>query len=126
MKKIGNLLLVLLVVGFLGVIVGYGVVASFDFSSLIDFVLELGPGTLDHLVSFVSPSLQFGLRLYIYSGALVLGLLLGVFSLVRLIKQGRLFKATLSFLSPLLVAVLGIILSHLLELLGCLLRIFLR
>lgn len=107
MKKLGNLLLVLLGLAWVGIVVGYGAVNNFAFEPLLDSLITLGTGTIDHLLSFINP-LTLGLRLYVYAGVLILGLVLGLFIFIRLLKQGRIFKALLGFVSPLIVAGLGI------------------
>jgi hypothetical protein len=111
MKKLGNILLLLLTFAFVGVLVGYGVGNNFDYSTLLDMLVtdtnSFVLGTLNHLLSFINP-LTLGLRLYVYAGLAVLGLLMGLFILIRLLKQGRAFKAFIGFVSPLIVAALGI------------------
>jgi hypothetical protein len=98
MKKLGNLLLVLLGVTWVGIIVGYGVVNNFTFDPLLESLISLFTGTINHLTSLIDP-LTLGLRLYIYGG---------LFILIRLLKQGRIFKALFGFLSPIFLAGLGI------------------
>lgn len=111
MKKLGNILLLLLALAFIGVLVGYGVGNTFDYSTLLAMLItdtnSFVLGTVDHLLSFINP-LTLGLRLYVYGGLTVLGLLMGLFILIRLLKQGRVFKALIGFLSPLIVAAFGI------------------
>jgi hypothetical protein len=107
MKKIGNLLLILLGIAWTGIIIGYGVANSFSFNSLIESFVALGTGTLNHLLALVNP-LSLGIRLYVYAGLTVLALVLGLISLIRLLKQRRLLKALIGFLSPLIIVVFGI------------------
>ena len=107
MKKLGNLLLVLLGVTWVGIIVGYGVVNNFTFDPLLESLISLFTGTINHLTSLIDP-LTLGLRLYVYGGLIIFALALGLFIFIRLLKQGRIFKALFGFLSPVILAGLGI------------------
>jgi len=107
MKKLGNLLLVLLGVTWVGIIVGNGVVTNFTFDPLLESLISLFTGTINHLTSLINP-LTLGLRLYIYGGLTFFALVLGLFILIRLLKQGRIFKALFGFLSPIILVGLGI------------------
>lgn len=111
MKKLGNILLLVLLIAFVGILVGYGVRNSFDYSELLALLVTADNsfllGFVNHILSFINP-LTLGLRLYIYAGVLGLGVLIGLFILIRLLKQGRIVKASIGFVSPLIVASLGI------------------
>ncbi len=111
MKKLGNILLLLLTFAFVGVLVGYGIGNEFNYSTLLDLLVtdtnSFLLGTFNHLLTFFNP-LTLSTRLYVYAGLAVIGLLLGLFILIRLLKQGRVFKAFVGLLSPLIVAAFGI------------------
>jgi hypothetical protein len=111
MKKLGNILLLLLTFTLVGVLVGYGIGNEFNYSTLLDLLVtdtnSFLLGTFNHLLTFFNP-LTLSTRFYVYAGLAVIGLLLGLFILIRLLKQGRVFKAFVGLLSPLIVAAFGI------------------